>query len=155
MSLFLCWTPRISITSRIMTSQALYLSYFGNRRRVLRSFEGGEHWKDLSFPDSIGFYVTFHTVRDSDDIPRSSGDSSFSSHGVFLSKKYKQLLQLWFIIRIRGMKLLRAISGYVHCCTHDHGGWKPRVTETVRGVRTPAIGGNQKMGLLLIECDNR
>ncbi|PLX30813.1 MAG: hypothetical protein C0600_07395 [Ignavibacteria bacterium] len=50
------------------TSQALYLSYFGNRRRVLRSLDGGEHWQDLSFPDSLGFYITFHTVRGSDDI---------------------------------------------------------------------------------------
>jgi len=45
------------------TSQALYLSYFGNRRRVLRSLDGGQHWQDLTFPDSIGFYVTFNTLR--------------------------------------------------------------------------------------------
>lgn len=69
------------------TSQALYLSYFGNKRRVLRSVDGGEHWEDLSFPDSIGFYVTFHTIRDSDDIlvhmRRSEGSKLYLStdHG--------------------------------------------------------------------------
>ncbi|MBN1449196.1 MAG: hypothetical protein JXA28_14815 [Bacteroidetes bacterium] len=58
----------ISNNSLAATSRALYLSYFGNMRRVLRSLDGGAHWQDLSFPDSIGFYVTIHTLAGSDDI---------------------------------------------------------------------------------------